>query len=330
MYPVRRRHIPAYARAQPAPQERREAQPSAASLADSTYQYPDPSPANSPSSGVLNSTATVMSEAVVAAAIGDTVNVDKGGMGGRLGNGEASLVGKVGVGGPGGSLGMGESGNRAVAGVQTTPSVNGSLEINQLRAELALKNQQLEQMGMKLVEYKDSLLKVTQAFGALGAVCSFERVLPVWRRVRGECECRDLSAAGRDTGRVVSHQDLTIRCTGESGRARHWCRGDMSCKAVCPVCRQCVVVGIDQEAIPVTAHVTSVLTGELVCMVAAHHNPQPSVHRCSLALLDALLDAPRCLRVSSDHSDAVSSFHGPTTPHGCRCIREDISSGFIS
>ncbi|CAN0495366.1 unnamed protein product, partial [Ectocarpus sp. 12 AP-2014] len=145
--------------------------PSAASLADSSYQYPDPSPANSPSSAMLNSTATVMSEAVLSTAVGESgrgggtsgaTSMENGGgltgAGGGSG-GEPKQV-SVGVGGSG----KGSATSRSAAGVQTTPrvDVNGSAEMNRIKAELSAKNQQLQQMQLKVEEYKDNLHQQAQ------------------------------------------------------------------------------------------------------------------------------------------------------------------------
>lgn len=111
--------------------------PSVASLADSSYQYPDPSPANSPSSTMLNSTTTPMSEAVFNNAVRDG-GTESGASGETVGNGGAaagggarSKVKSVSV-GVGGSVGE-EPASRAVAGVQTTPNVNGAAEINRMK-----------------------------------------------------------------------------------------------------------------------------------------------------------------------------------------------------
>lgn len=105
---------------------------------------------------MLNSTATVMSEAMVAAAVRD--GADK-----RVGNGESSIAPRAGAvaTGAAGSLSIGNTGGRsAAAGVQTTPSVNGAVEMNEMKTELAKKNQQLQQLNTKLEEYKDNMLKV--------------------------------------------------------------------------------------------------------------------------------------------------------------------------
>ncbi len=108
--------------------------PSAASLADSAYQYPDPSPANSPSSSsvILNSTATVMSEAVLNTAVRDGAAAGVGA--GAIGNGGVAMGagGKAMAVGAGGGAGE-TAASRSAAGVQTTPSVNGSAEISQLK-----------------------------------------------------------------------------------------------------------------------------------------------------------------------------------------------------
>lgn len=75
---------------------------------------------------MLNSTATVMSEAVVAAAAREGASMDKGG--GRVGNGDSA--GKP----PLASMGVaGEVTSVSAAGVQTTPSVNGTAEMNRLK-----------------------------------------------------------------------------------------------------------------------------------------------------------------------------------------------------
>ena len=112
--------------------------PSAASLADSSYQYPDPSPANSPSSSsvMLNSTATVMSEAVLNTAVRDGAAAAAGG-GQSMGNGGTAAA-RGGAGKPqsvavGAGGAAGEATSRSAAGVQTTPSVNGTAEINRMK-----------------------------------------------------------------------------------------------------------------------------------------------------------------------------------------------------
>lgn len=121
---------------QPPVSEHRDPAPSAASLADSSYNYPDPSPANSPSSVMLDSSATVMSQVVVSKAARDGATAGKLG---RVSNGEAAELGKnasTSVGTEGG-LSLGEAASRATvstaAGVQTTPSVNGTAEMDRLK-----------------------------------------------------------------------------------------------------------------------------------------------------------------------------------------------------
>lgn len=100
---------------------------------------------------MLNSTATVMSEAVVAAAVRDG--------GKRVGNGESAALKSRSV-GTGTGLSVTDAPSRIGAGVQTTPSVNGAAEMNKLKSELAAKNAQLQQMDVKLEEYKANLVKV--------------------------------------------------------------------------------------------------------------------------------------------------------------------------
>lgn len=121
---------------QPPVSEHRDPAPSAASLAESSYNYPDPSPANSPSSVILNSSATAMSEAPVPTATRDGATAGKPG---RVSNGEAAELGKnasTSV-GTGGGLSLGDAASRATAGtaagVQTTPSVNGTAEMDRLK-----------------------------------------------------------------------------------------------------------------------------------------------------------------------------------------------------
>lgn len=102
-----------------------------------------------------------MSEALGAAAIGDSNTIDKMGVGGRLGNGESSAMEKIStVGVGGGTLAIGDVGSRSVAGVQTTPSVNGSMEVHQLKEQLAMKDDKIVELNDKLKEVHDNMLKV--------------------------------------------------------------------------------------------------------------------------------------------------------------------------
>lgn len=78
----------------------------------------------------------------------------------RLGNGDGVGIHRGAGTGAGAGLSVSDEPSRAEGGVQTTPSVNGTVELNKLKNEVATKAAQLERLDKQVEDYKFKLQKV--------------------------------------------------------------------------------------------------------------------------------------------------------------------------